>query len=103
MEKLGEQLSGFKVIIFCGLPGSGKTTYARAVCKKINAKYFSTDQIRTRELFVKTGRFDRGKSSQEYHVKVVRKKIYEEMTRRAIKFVKDEFQVVLDGTFFWMR
>jgi predicted kinase len=99
MEDLVRKLSGFKLIIVCGLPGTGKTTIAKRLASKMGAEYLSTDDIRVKELFQKTSRFDRGNVSQEKHVKIVRKKVYRELARRAKRLLKKEKSVILDGTF----
>lgn len=99
MKNLFDKLSPFKVIIFCGLPGSGKTSIAKKIKLKINANYLSTDQIRTKELFTETSRFDRANSSQEEHVKVVRRATYEELAKRALVLASKGERVILDGSF----
>lgn len=99
LSELWAEVSGFQVIIMCGLPGAGKSTLAKKISKALGAVYLSTDRIRIRELFPKTGRFDRGKVSQVEHVTLVRKKTYEELARRAILELKKNKGVILDGTF----
>lgn len=44
-ESVGNQIRGHMLIIFGGLPGSGKTTIARALAQRLNATYVRVDTI----------------------------------------------------------
>ncbi len=75
------------LFIVFGLPGTGKTTFARALSTRLGLPHFNTDIIRT----------ELGKK-QQYDVRV-KSFIYEQMLKRT----RDELQkgkgVILDGTF----
>ena len=76
------------VIIF-GLPGSGKTCFARKLSSKINALHISSDTIRHQ---LKQG----DKKYQEQS----KSEVYEEMLRLMEKAVLNKQNVVLDATFY---
>lgn len=75
------------LIIICGLQGTGKTTVAKKIAKKIKAFLFIADVIR-RELFKKR------KYNIEEH-----QRVYDEMFIRAKKLLKEKKDVILDATF----
>lgn len=76
------------LIIFSGLPATGKTTIARRVAKKIGAIILRTDVIR-KELFPDPKYTDEEK-----------KQVYNEMFLRAEKFLVKENVVILDANFY---
>ncbi|PIQ92569.1 MAG: kinase [Parcubacteria group bacterium CG11_big_fil_rev_8_21_14_0_20_39_14] len=76
-----------KLIIVCGLPGTGKTTTARRLAVKINGVLLRTDEIRRR--FSKKRRY----TSKE------KQRVYNVMFFRAKRLLQAGKNVVLDGTF----
>ncbi len=76
------------LIIICGLPGTGKTTLAKAVAEKINAVYLNSDSIRMSML-----------EEREY-TEEEKKRVYEAMFVEAEKQLTEGKNVVLDATFY---
>ena len=76
-----------KLIIIQGLQGTGKTIVAKILSKKLNIRLLRTDVIR-KELL----------KHPKYTEKEMNK-IYNEMFRRATKFLKQKKDVILDATF----
>ena len=84
------------LVVVRGLMGSGKSTVARALAEKIGAEYLSTDELR-RELFgasTSTAAFDQGLYTAEN-----RRRVYDELLRRAKELLAAGLATVLDGTF----
>jgi predicted kinase len=75
------------LVVVCGLPGVGKTTVARRVADRLDARVLRTDEIR-KELFP-----DPEYSSEETTA------VYDEILRRAREELAAGGSVVLDGTF----
>ena len=76
------------VIIVFGLPGAGKSFFAKALAEKVNGKHISSDQIRKRL-------FD--KPSYSYNEKVV---IYKQMFDLMCDYAYRKKHLILDGTFY---
>ncbi len=79
-----------KLIIVCGLSGTGKTTVARLITEKFHAVHLRTDAIR-KEIFPKPTY-----SPEESEF------VYQEFFRRAERAIKTE-NVVMDATFMLER
>ena len=76
------------IVVVCGLPGSGKSHFARKLAEKLEARYFNSDIVRNELLKEKSY------SEKEKH------RIYEVMFARALELIDDERSVVLDATFY---
>lgn len=76
------------LVMVMGLPGSGKSFFAKALAKEIRAEYLGSDELR-KELGLM------GKYSLDNKLTV-----YQEMFIRAKEIHKSGKSVVLDGTFF---
>ena len=76
------------LILFCGLPGSGKTVLSKKLANKINSIYLNTDIVRKR-LFETPAYTNEEKD-----------KIYSRMLDMADFALKQGKDVVLDGTFY---
>ncbi len=76
------------LIVICGLPGTGKSTLAKAVAERINAVHISSDSIRMKMLKERTY------SDKE------KEKVYEAMFAEAEGLLKDRKNVILDATFY---
>ncbi len=74
--------------MICGLPGTGKTTLAKAVAEKIDAISINSDSIRMSML-----------EEREY-TEEEKKMIYQAMFEEAGKNLKEGKNVVLDATFY---
>lgn len=86
MDKLSKLESVLVVVM--GLPGSGKSYFAKNLAKEIGAEYLGSDDLR-KELGL-MGQYS-------MHNKMA---VYEEMFRRAKKIHASGKSLVLDGTFF---
>lgn len=76
------------LIIVTGLPGTGKTTFARALSDRVGGRHLNTDIIRD-ELGMR-GQYDE-KSKQ---------KVYRKMEERTAEALEKGEQVIVDGTFY---
>lgn len=81
----------FCIILICGLPGSGKSTVAKILAKKLSATVLRTDVIR-KEIFPANTPRNVLYSADSMN------KTYREMTERAVKLAQ-ETTVILDATF----
>lgn len=76
------------VIIVCGLPGSGKSFFARKLAKTMGARYINSDAVRFKMFTV------RGYTAEE------KEEVYAEMLREAKQWISQQRDVVLDATFY---
>lgn len=76
------------LILVAGLPGTGKTTFAKALAKARDAVHFNSDSIRT-EMGLR-GKYD----------PATKQKVYDEMLRTAFRALEKKKEVVVDGTFY---
>ncbi len=76
------------LILFSGLPATGKTTLARKVSEKIGAIILRTDVIR-KELFI-----------EPKYTEEEKEQVYNEMFSRAEKFLIKGQAVILDANFY---
>jgi len=76
------------LIIVIGLPGTGKTTFSRALSERIGALHLNTDIIR--DSIGKRGQYDPGTKAL----------VYEQMQRRCGEALATGQTVVVDGTFY---
>ena len=76
------------LIMVCGLPGTGKTTLAKAVAERIGAVHISSDTVRMKMLKERTY------SEEE------KERVYDFMLEEAEKELRKGKKVVLDATFY---
>lgn len=76
------------LVLVCGLPGTGKTTFAKAIAQELKAIHLNSDMIR--EEWGTFGQYDE-KS---------KKKLYEELLARTRTQLEAGNRVVVDSTFF---
>lgn len=76
------------IIIVIGLPGTGKTTFSKALAQAIKGLHLNTDIIRD-QLNLR-GQYDRE----------TKQLIYSTMMERAAEAVQNDLHVILDGTFY---
>jgi len=76
------------LILVCGLPGSGKTTLARALEKRFSAVRLSSDEIR-KELY-----------PQPAYSNLEKERVYGELALRAEKALMGKKSVIADATFY---
>lgn len=77
-----------KVIMITGLPGTGKSTFARALAKALDGKHLNTDIIR--DALDKRGKYDVDTKAM----------IYTEMLRQTALMLENGYDVIVDGTFY---
>jgi aminoglycoside phosphotransferase family enzyme/predicted kinase len=83
------------VMVVGGLSGTGKTTLARALSKSLGAELLRTDVFR-QEFY---GAENAAKPNTGAYTEQARRRVYEEMLRRASALLGNQISVVLDGTF----
>ncbi len=76
------------LVMVCGLPGTGKTTLAKALAEKLDAVHISSDTVRMKMLEERTY------SEEE------KEKVYDAMLVRTEELLKEGKKVVLDATFY---
>lgn len=76
------------LVVVLGLPGTGKTTFARTLASQIGAVHLNTDMLRT-ELGLR-GQYDADTKAR----------IYEELLQRSQAELARGHAVILDGTFY---
>ncbi|HOT84499.1 MAG TPA: AAA family ATPase [Methanofastidiosum sp.] len=76
------------IIVITGLPGTGKTTIAKALAKEIDAIVFSTDKIRKMIFEIPV------------YNEEDKRMVYNELFFQAEKYLKMGKNVILDGTFY---
>ncbi|HRW74689.1 MAG: AAA family ATPase [Lewinellaceae bacterium] len=74
-------------ILVCGLPGTGKTTVAKALAAALGAAHGNTDQVRARLGLM-----------GHYHA-ADKAKVYDTLLEQARQWVQDGRVVVIDATF----
>ncbi|MFO7678034.1 MAG: ATP-binding protein [Thermoplasmatota archaeon] len=82
------------LLISCGLPGTYKTETTQEIAKIHNIPILRTDIIR-REILKNVDIFDE-KVASNFEI---RKKVYDEMFKRAESLLKNKKSVILDATF----
>ena len=76
------------LVMICGLPGTGKSTLAKAVAEKIDAVYLNSDSIRL------------GMLEEREYTEEEKKQVYEAMFEKSGEELKKGKNVVLDATFY---
>ena len=84
------------VLIVGGLAGTGKSTLAKGLAKKLGAELLRTDVIR-KELFGAPGVVD--STARDMYSAAARERVYDELFRRAAALNAERISVVLDATF----
>lgn len=80
-----------RIVIVCGLPGTGKTTFAAALAQPLHALHLNTDRIR----------HAMGRQGQ-YSI-ALKAAIYESLLLRTREALLARKNVILDGTFYKKR
>lgn len=75
------------IVVVCGLPGVGKTTFARWLAEDLGADHLRTDVIR-KELY-----------EEPTYTAAETESVYEELLERAESLLANDEAVLLDGTY----
>lgn len=76
------------VILVGGLPGSGKTTFARALANRLDIRHINSDEIRARHDLL-----------GDYSA-ATKNKVYQLMLQQVETWILQELAVVIDATFY---
>lgn len=76
-----------KLVIVCGLPGTGKSTVARIFAEKLGGELLRTDAIRKED------------NPKPVYTRTTNKMVYIEMFRRTANLLESGKKVVLDAVF----
>jgi predicted kinase len=77
-----------QLVVVFGLPGSGKSTFARELSDAIGARVINSDAVRD-EFFLRGNYAEKAKD-----------KVYAEMLKMAVNSIENGNSVVLDGTYY---
>ncbi len=87
-SNLQKNLSVNTLVLVMGLPGSGKTTFAKALSKHIKAVHLNSDIVRTQ--LDKRGQYDE-------QTKIM---IYDQLCEQTYQTLKNGKTVIVDATFY---
>ncbi len=76
------------IVVFCGLPATGKSFLARHVAKEIDAVHLNTDVVRKEAV------------ENPVYSEEEKKQVYDELFSKARELVSEGKNLVLDGTFY---
>lgn len=76
------------VILVGGLPGSGKTTFAKGLAERLGAKHINSDEVRFAHDLLGDYRLS------------TKNKVYEFMLAQVEDWLREEISVVIDATFY---
>ncbi len=79
------------LIIICGLPGSGKSSLAKKLKRKLSAVYLNSDVIR-KQIF-----------SPPTYTEEEKRQVYMEMVNQTEKLLNGKRNVIVDATFYTKR
>jgi predicted kinase len=79
------------IVMVMGLPGSGKSYFAKGLAKELGAEYLGSDEIRKEMRLMGSYQIDKKLS------------VYEEMLNRSKEIKKSGKSLVLDGTFYLQK
>jgi len=86
--KLEGRVPANTLVLVLGLPGSGKTTFAKALSERINALHLNSDIVRTQLN-------KRGQYSEQTKIM-----IYDQMCEQTYQALKNGETVIVDATFY---
>ncbi len=94
-----------KVVVLSGLTGSGKTTVAKELQRKMGFVVISSDEVRKQLAGMDVYDKDLSDYKQGIYNEEMTRKVYDEIIDRAYGFVREGKSVVLDATFIkkWQR
>ncbi len=88
-----------KLVVMMGLPGVGKTYFARRLAERMDAFHFLSDSIRKQLLGIPVGQHQAAEYGQGIYKGDIGRKTYDEMLQRAQVFLAAGFNVITDATF----
>ena len=88
-----------KLIVMCGLTGSGKSYRAKQISEKIQAIVINSDEVRKGLMNMDKHRKDLSDFGKGIYSKEITQKVYETLSKKAYQLLREGKNVILDATY----